>query len=98
MSPSTEAMTTVALVTGANRGLGLETARQLASSGVKTIIGARNADDGERAASALREEGFDAAAVRLDVRSRESAAAAAGDVGREHGRLDILVNNAGILP
>ena len=88
----------IALITGANRGLGLETARQLGRSGVKTIIAARDAAKGERAASELRAEGLDAGSVVLDVTSPASVRAASRRVADEYGRLDILVNNAGILP
>jgi NAD(P)-dependent dehydrogenase (short-subunit alcohol dehydrogenase family) len=91
-------MTRVALITGANRGLGLETARQLGRSGVRTIIGARDAAKGEQAASELRAEGIDTGSVVLDVTSRASVRAASSQVADEYGRLDILVNNAGILP
>jgi NAD(P)-dependent dehydrogenase (short-subunit alcohol dehydrogenase family) len=91
-------MTRVALITGANRGLGFEVARQLGNSGVKTIIGARDPAKGERAAAELRAEGIDAESVGLDVTSPASVQAAVAHLTREHGVLDILVNNAGILP
>ena len=91
-------MTTVALVTGANRGLGLATVRQLSRRGVTAIVGARSAANGERAVAELRGEGLDAEWVALDVTSAASVQAAAEQVEQRHGRLDILVNNAGILP
>jgi NAD(P)-dependent dehydrogenase (short-subunit alcohol dehydrogenase family) len=91
-------MKTVALITGANRGLGLETARQLGHTGVRTIIAARDAAKGEQAASELRAEGIDAGSVVLDVTSPASVRAAATQVTAEYGVLDILVNNAGVLP
>jgi NAD(P)-dependent dehydrogenase (short-subunit alcohol dehydrogenase family) len=91
-------MAKIALITGANRGLGFETARQLGRRGITTIIGARDADKGARTAELLRNEGIDAHAVELDVTSRESVRAAAAQIRDEHGGLDILVNNAGILP
>lgn len=91
-------MTKIALITGANRGLGFETARQLGRSGVKTILGARDTAKGEAAAEALRAEGLDAEAIELDVGSTSSIRAAAKHVADTHGRLDILINNAGILP
>jgi NAD(P)-dependent dehydrogenase (short-subunit alcohol dehydrogenase family) len=91
-------MTRVALITGANRGLGLETARQLGRTGVTTIIAARDPAKGAQAAAELRTEGIEAVSVALDVTSLASVRAAASQVADEYGRLDILVNNAGILP
>jgi NAD(P)-dependent dehydrogenase (short-subunit alcohol dehydrogenase family) len=91
-------MAKIALITGANRGLGFETARQLGRKGIRTIVGARDAAKGTRAADRLRSEGIDAHAVELDVSSGASVRAAAERIRSEHGGLDILVNNAGILP
>jgi NAD(P)-dependent dehydrogenase (short-subunit alcohol dehydrogenase family) len=92
-------MSKIALVTGASRGLGLETARRLGSrDGYKVIVGAREASGGERAVTALREDGVDAEMVILDVTCAASVEAAAGRIEGRHGRLDVLVNNAGILP
>lgn len=88
----------VAFITGANKGIGLATARQLGQSGARVIVGARDADKGERAASALRNERIDAESVVVDVTDEATVAAAAAWVREQHGRLDILVNNAGILP
>jgi NAD(P)-dependent dehydrogenase (short-subunit alcohol dehydrogenase family) len=87
-----------ALVTGANRGIGFATARQLAAMGMRTLIGSRDAAAGTHAATALRDDGLDAVAVTIDVDSDASVRDAAARVAREYGRLDILVNNAGILP
>ena len=92
-------MTKIALVTGASRGLGLETARRLGRrDGYTVIVGAREAAAGERAVQALRDDDIDAEMVVLDVTSPASVAAAADRVTSRHGRLDALVNNAGILP
>lgn len=91
-------MTEIALITGANRGLGFETARRLAQAGVTTIIGARDPERGQRAAGELRADGLDVESVALDVDSAASVQVAAKHVEERHGRLDILINNAGILP
>jgi NAD(P)-dependent dehydrogenase (short-subunit alcohol dehydrogenase family) len=91
-------MTKIALITGANRGLGFETARQLGRSGMTTILGARDAAKGEQAATKLRDEGIDAHALEIDVTSASSVEDAAKRFLEEHGVLDVLVNNAGILP
>lgn len=91
-------MTKIALITGANRGLGLATARRLAGFDFTVLIGARDALSGERAAHDLRAEGLDAQPVAIDVTSAESVQAAAEVVASRYGRLDVLINNAGILP
>jgi NAD(P)-dependent dehydrogenase (short-subunit alcohol dehydrogenase family) len=85
----------VALVTGANRGLGFEIARQLGKHGMAVIIGARNLERGEQAAARLRSEGLEAKAVQLDVTDAASAASLRTFVQEHFGRLDVLVNNAG---
>lgn len=89
---------TIALITGANRGLGLETARQLGERGVTVLLGARDAEQGRLAAAQLREQGTDAFELRLDVTDAESIAAAAAEVERRWQRLDVLINNAGVAP
>jgi NAD(P)-dependent dehydrogenase (short-subunit alcohol dehydrogenase family) len=86
----------VALVTGANKGIGLEIARQLARAGMAVLVGARDEARGRAAAEKLRAEGLDARPLRLDVTDGRSVAAAAASLERDPGRLDILVNNAGI--
>ncbi|MGQ4271999.1 SDR family oxidoreductase [Nocardiopsis changdeensis] len=88
--------TKTALVTGANKGIGLAIARGLGQVGFRVAVGAR--DDGRREAAVerLRSEGVDAFGVALDVTSDEGVAAAAEAVEEEAGRLDVLVNNAGI--
>jgi NAD(P)-dependent dehydrogenase (short-subunit alcohol dehydrogenase family) len=81
-------------VTGANRGIGLATARRLAARGWTVLLGARDARRGAAAAAAL--DG-DVTALPLDVTSDESVTAAAEEVADRYGRLDVLVNNAGII-
>jgi NAD(P)-dependent dehydrogenase (short-subunit alcohol dehydrogenase family) len=91
--------TTIALVTGANKGIGLETARQLCAHGVTVLAGARDEERGLAAERELRAgpgAGADAAFVRLDVTEPESVREAADWIEKEYGRLDVLVNNAGI--
>lgn len=88
----------VALVTGANKGIGYEVARGIAREGATVLIGARRPDAGEAAAKALRDEGLDARMVELDVTKPDTIAAAAALVEREFGKLDILVNNAATGP
>ncbi|HEY8066894.1 MAG TPA: SDR family oxidoreductase [Methylosinus sp.] len=90
-------MSRLCLVTGANRGIGFEIARSLASRGHRVLIGARRQSDGARAAEALRRLGLDIEAIRLDVTEPESVSEAARELERREGRLDILINNAGIL-
>jgi NAD(P)-dependent dehydrogenase (short-subunit alcohol dehydrogenase family) len=87
----------IALITGANKGLGFETARQLGKQGITVLIGARDAARGDAAVAALAKDGITAAAVSLDVTNQASITAAVATVTARHGRLDILVNNAGIL-
>jgi NAD(P)-dependent dehydrogenase (short-subunit alcohol dehydrogenase family) len=86
----------IALVTGANTGIGLEVARQLAAAGCFVLLGARNATLGKEAAGKLTAEGLDIRLIQLDVTNLGTIAAAADSITRDFGRLDILVNNAGI--
>ncbi|MFI1509601.1 SDR family oxidoreductase [Streptomyces sp. NPDC020597] len=86
----------ITLVTGANKGIGRQIAAQLGALGHSVVVGARNAELGQRAATELRESGADATAVVLDVTDPDSAAAAAAAIEARYGRLDALVNNAGI--
>ncbi|SCL59721.1 NAD(P)-dependent dehydrogenase, short-chain alcohol dehydrogenase family [Micromonospora citrea] len=90
------ASTTIALVTGANKGLGRETVRRLAGLGWQVFLAARDTTRGMAAAAELVEDGLNVEFVPLDVTSDESVAAAAGTVKARAGRLDVLVNNAGI--
>lgn len=89
-------MTKIALITGANKGIGFEIARGLATTGATVLLGARDAARGEQAAQELREAGLDTRHVPLDVTDEASAAAAAKQIEEEYGLLDILVNNAGV--
>ncbi len=86
----------VALITGANKGLGLEIARQLGRYGITVVVAARDADKGNAAAETLKSEGLDAHFVKLDATSEADIAALPGFFGERFGRLDILVNNAGV--
>jgi NAD(P)-dependent dehydrogenase (short-subunit alcohol dehydrogenase family) len=87
----------IALVTGANKGIGLEIARQLAQAGVHVIIGARDNERGRAAVEDLASQKLIAQYIRLDLDDLASVEAAAATVRSEHGKLDILVNNAGIF-
>ncbi|WP_026793045.1 SDR family oxidoreductase [Pleomorphomonas oryzae] len=89
--------TRIALVTGANKGIGLEIARQLAEVGVFVLIGARDADRASAAVAELAVQGLKAEAVHIDLNDNASIRAAAEAIRSRHGRLDILVNNAGIV-
>jgi NAD(P)-dependent dehydrogenase (short-subunit alcohol dehydrogenase family) len=83
----------VAFITGANRGLGLETARALGKLGITVLIGSRDLAKGEAAANQLKKEGIaNAEAVRFDAANRDDHRAVADLIDRRFGRLDILVN------
>ncbi len=86
----------IALITGANKGIGLETARQLGKAGVTVLVGARDAGRGEAAAQTLRGEGLDARFVPLDVTDSASLTDAAQIIAQDFGHLDVLINNAGV--
>ncbi len=83
----------VAMVTGANKGIGLQIAKDLARNGFTVLVGSRDLERGRSAAGSV---GADARAVQLDVTNQASIAAAAERIRTELGRLDVLVNNAGI--
>ncbi|MFI4981772.1 MAG: SDR family oxidoreductase [Nevskiales bacterium] len=87
----------IALITGGNKGIGFETARQLAKTGVHVIIGSRDRKKGVEASLKLQGEGLAVEALAIDVNSQASIAEAAREVEKKHGHLDILINNAGVL-
>src|ERR1700743_3706875 len=89
-------MNRIALVTGANKGIGFEVARQLAASGCTVLLGARNRALGEEAAATLKREGRDVRYLGIDLEDSATIATAAKDIDTEFGHLDVLVNNAGI--
>jgi NAD(P)-dependent dehydrogenase (short-subunit alcohol dehydrogenase family) len=89
-------MTTIALITGANKGIGLATARLLGARGMTVLVGARDVERGRQAERELRTGGADAHFVQLDVTDEKSLRQAAEWIDAEYGRLDILINNAGI--
>ena len=87
----------IALVTGATRGIGLETVKQLAQKDVHVILAGRDKSKAETAAKQLRDEKLDVDSIALDVTDTKSIAAAVKEIEARHGHLDILVNNAGIM-
>ncbi|MEV4107112.1 SDR family oxidoreductase [Nonomuraea sp. NPDC049695] len=86
----------IALITGANKGIGYATARVLGKAGYVVLIGARDHERGTKAASQLAAEGLDARFVHLDVTDLDTVESAATSIDREYGRLDLLINNAAI--
>ncbi len=90
------AQTSIALVTGANKGIGKEISRQLSTEGALVLRGARDEQRGQQAVADLRAQRLSVEFIQLDVTSQSSVDQAAAEVARRHGRLDVLVNNAGI--
>src|SRR5260370_2792937 len=86
----------IELVTGGNRGLGLQTTRELVSRDIHVILGCRDYKKGETVAQGLREEGYQVEALELDVANQGTHQAAYDYLEKEYGRLDILINNAAI--
>lgn len=87
----------IALVTGANKGIGLEIARQLAQAGIQVLLGAREIARGQQAAAGLASNGLDVQPITIDLNDEKTIAGAAETIMSRYGRLDILVNNAGIV-
>jgi len=90
-------MKEIALVTGANKGIGFEIVRELAKSGMQVILGARNHDRGNKAVSDLKKEGLDVELLQIDVAKSDSIKMAVQELEKKYDHLDVLVNNAGIL-
>ncbi|MEL6560675.1 MAG: SDR family oxidoreductase [Bacteroidota bacterium] len=90
-------MKRIALVTGANKGLGLETARQLAGEGTTVLMASRNKERGTTAVQQLKAEGLDVEFVQLGVTSEAEVDTLIGHIETTYGKLDVLVNNAGIM-
>lgn len=86
----------IALITGANKGIGLEIGRQLGHQGIIVLLGARDMSKAENAAKQLREENIEAYPVELDVTNPAHIQKVVAKIEKEYGKLDILVNNAGI--
>lgn len=86
----------VALVTGANRGIGYELVKQLASNGFRVILTSRDAEKGHEAVQKLKGLGLDVTLLVMDVEDKESISQAAATVNEQYGRLDVLINNAGV--
>ncbi len=87
----------IALVTGANKGIGREVARQLAGKGFHVFIGARNRSAGRKAADEIAKKGGKATFLEIDVSDNNSVAAASRELAKASDHLDVLVNNAGII-
>jgi NAD(P)-dependent dehydrogenase (short-subunit alcohol dehydrogenase family) len=86
-----------ALITGANKGIGHEVARQLASKGFHVFVGARNAKAGRKAAEEIAKKGGKATFLEIDVADNDSVTKAAREFSKSEDHLDVLVNNAGII-
>jgi NAD(P)-dependent dehydrogenase (short-subunit alcohol dehydrogenase family) len=96
MSDQTPQTTRIAVVTGANRGIGFEVCRQLAQKGVRVILTSRDEDKGRAAVDRLEAEGLEADYHPLDVTDPDSIQRLRDYVEQEYGRLDILINNAAV--
>jgi NAD(P)-dependent dehydrogenase (short-subunit alcohol dehydrogenase family) len=87
----------IALITGATRGLGYETVRQIAARGIRVLLGARDIHSGEAKAAELRAAGLDVQSIAIDLNNAATIERAAKETDARFGRLDILVNNAGVM-
>lgn len=87
----------IALVTGANKGLGFETSRQLSQQGIKVLMGSRSITRGRKAVRSLLDEGRDVELIHLDVTKTDHITQAEKYIKEKYGRLDILINNAGMV-
>jgi NAD(P)-dependent dehydrogenase (short-subunit alcohol dehydrogenase family) len=86
----------VAFITGGNKGLGLETARQLGKLGIKVVIGSRDLAKGKEAVAKLKADGVDAEAIKFDVLNPADYKDVYKYFDQHYGKLDILINNAGV--
>ncbi|WP_413198558.1 SDR family oxidoreductase [Nostoc piscinale] len=87
----------IALITGANKGLGFEMSRQLAQQGLTVLIAGRNLQAAQAAATTLKDEGFKAEAIALDINSSTQIHTAVQEIADRFGQLDVLINNAGVM-
>jgi NAD(P)-dependent dehydrogenase (short-subunit alcohol dehydrogenase family) len=97
VNPIKARMKKTALITGANKGIGREVARQLAAKGFHVFVGARNAKAGRKAAEEIAQQSGKATFLEIDVSDNDSVNAAAADLSKVVDHLDVLVNNAGIM-
>ncbi|WP_286857328.1 SDR family oxidoreductase [Sphingobacterium sp. UBA7625] len=90
-------MTKIALVTGANKGIGFETAKKLAQQNIKVLLGARNENEGKRAEETLRSLSLDVTYIKLDVSCSADIENVRNLIENNYGSMDILVNNAAVF-
>lgn len=90
-------MEKVAFITGANRGIGFETSKQLAKKNTKVILGSRDLDKGKKAVEKLATEGIDADLIQYDAFDLNAPQKVYDYISKEYNKLDILINNAGVL-